>query len=208
MPQAKIHCYFLDVEALEADFESWLSLLPSDRKEKCMRYMFMKDRLLSLGGGLLIEAYAGRGPYLFNKYGKPYKEGRPRFSLSHSGTRVLLAVSENEVGADIERIGDRDRKLVEYAFDEIERACIKSEADFFFAWCEKEALGKLLGFGIKDPKKTPVRPVAEGTVSFEGGQYHIAKGELSRYAYALACKNDFEFETIKVDLVKLKELLK
>lgn len=207
MPKAKIICYFLEVESLVNDFDRWLSLLPAERREKCTRYAFMKDRLLSLGGGLLIEAFVGKGPYSFNKYGKPHKEGLPRFSLSHSGSLVLLAVSHSEVGADIERIGGRDPKLVEYCFDESERTRIRTEEDFFLSWCEKEALGKLIGFGIKDPKKTPVVPLTEERVSFEGVDYFVKKGRRGDYAYALACAERFEAELFDVDLALLKESL-
>ena len=208
MSEAKVTCYFLDVESLEADFDHFLSLLPKERQQRCMRYLHTKDRLLSLGGGLLIEAFVGKGPYLFNKYGKPYKEGCPRFSLSHSGSYALLAVCADEVGADIERIGGRDSKLIEYCFDEDERARIKSEEDFFLSWCEKEALGKLIGFGIKDPKKTPVQPLSEGKVAFEGGCYYVQKGVRGGYAYAFACESPFVPEIVEADVEQLKALLK
>lgn len=207
MPKANIICYFLEVESLVNDFDRWLSLLPAERREKGTRYAFMKDRLLSLGGGLLIEAFVGKGPYSFNEYGKPYKKGLPRFSLSHSGSLVLLAVSHSEVGADIERLGGRDPKLIEYCFDESERIRIRTEEDFFLSWCEKEALGKLVGFGIKDPKKTPVIPLDEGRVSFEGADYFVKRGTRGDYAYALACAEGFETEFADVDLAQLRESL-
>ena len=198
----------LDVEALESDFDFWLSLLPEERKQKCLRYVFLKDHLLSLGASLLIEAFVGKGPYLYNEFGKPYKENAPFFSVSHSGTKVLLAVSSKEVGADIERIGEKDPALATHCFDEEERTHIKTQEDFFSAWCEKEALGKMRGFGIKDPKKTPVRLSEDNKVCFEGREAYVQKGLLDGYAYAIAAEEEFETEFHHPSLGQLGLMLK
>ena len=201
----RVICYTLDVELLREDFDSWLALLPKERKEKCLRYVQMKDRLLSLGGSLLIEKFVGKGEYLYNERGKPRKKNGPRFSLSHSGTYCLLAVAQNDIGADLEIIADKDQKLIAYCFDEEEQTRIKTKEDFYLAWCEKEALGKLIGFGIKDPKKDPVRHIGKGRVEFEGGSYYLTRGRFLDYAYALAAKEQFDavFEHVKLETLKV-----
>ena len=205
MNPSKVICYLLDVMPLDKEFDLWLSLLPEERKERCLRYVQKKDRLLSLGAGLLVEAFVGKGPYTFNRYGKPYKEGRPFFSLSHSGDYVLLAVASDEVGADIERIGEKDPKLIAYCFDENERTSILNQEDFFLAWSEKEALGKLLGFGMKDPKKTPVRHLDGGEIVFEGERCFTLKWLREGYTLAVALKEEFEIDLKLVQAETLKE---
>ncbi len=207
MAKLKVTCYLLDSNLLEADFNEWFAHLPEERKNKCLRYIQRKDQLLSLAGGILVEAYVGEGAYEFNEYGKPSKEGKPCFSLSHSGSFTLLAVCEDEVGADIELLGEKDPALIPYCFDEEERTHISDQKDFFLYWCEKEALGKLLGFGLRDPKTTPIRHESGNEALFEGEKCFVVHGFEGDYAYAVACFDDFEYEIIHVSLGDLKELL-
>ncbi len=208
MAKLKVACYLLDSTLLETDFNEWFAHLPTHRKDKCLRYIQRKDQLLSLGGGLLVEAYVGEGEYGFNEYGKPSKEGKPYFSLSHSGSLTLLAVCEDEVGADIERIGEKDPALISFCFDEEECARIHDPKDFFLYWCEKESLGKLLGFGLRDPKTTPIHHKDGNEALFEGEKCFVIHGFEGEYAYAIACYDDFEYEIIHVSLDDLKEKLK
>jgi 4'-phosphopantetheinyl transferase len=91
--------------------------------------------------------------------GKPRLAGRsgPRFNLSCSGTRGLLAVSAGlEVGVDIERIrdiGDVDR-LAGICFSPAERSALfavavrERRSAFFSGWTRKEAFLKATGEGL------------------------------------------------------------
>jgi 4'-phosphopantetheinyl transferase len=94
--------------------------------------------------------------------GKPH--GRPkidgvRFSISHSGERVGLAVTEaTPVGLDVETATRRaDDSLISYALNENERRDIAGLDDaaraqaFFRYWTRKEALMKATGRGLKVP---------------------------------------------------------
>lgn len=207
MRPMKVVCYVLDVRCFASDYYFWLDQLPEERRAKSLRFVQEKDRLLSLGGGLLIEAFVGRGKYRYGEYGKPYKKHRPRFSLSHSGTYCFLAVASNEVGADIQRIENKDSRMVEYCFDEEERTRIKTQEDFFSAWSEKEALGKYFGFGIKDPKKTPVRPLADNKVLFEGKTCYFAHGKFEDYVFAVAAGEPIKLGIEPVDLEKIKRII-
>lgn len=197
----KVICYLLDVAPLAEDFNGWLSRIPEDRQEKCMRYLKTEDRLLSLGGSLLIETFVGKGKYHYGEYGKPYKRFRPAFSLSHSGHNCLLAVAQHEVGTDIQLIEEKDGRMIEYCFDEEERERIHSNEDFFDAWSEKEALGKLLGFGLRDPKKTPVKRLGKNKVRFEGHECFTHVGRIGGYSYAIASETQMEcvLENVKLE---------
>ena len=95
--------------------------------------------------------------YRFGPHGKPEIVDFPlHFSLSHSGDYVLCAVSDREVGADIQKLQTVDfSKLAGRFFTETERKAVQ-ECDidaerqrlFFQLWTKKEAYGKLTGQGI------------------------------------------------------------
>lgn len=91
------------------------------------------------------------------KNGKPYIKNHPFFyNISHSGDYVFCAVSDSEIGADIQRREDTDYiKLAERFFSDEEKTAVKSCEDitlrkelFYRLWCRKEAFGKLSGEGI------------------------------------------------------------
>lgn len=102
--------------------------------------------------------------YRYGEKGKPYLEKLPLyFSVSHSGEYVLCAVSEKEIGADIQYKGfgkeekqeERMEKISRRFFAESEYKALEScQTDtekrnlFFDLWTKKEALGKLTGEGV------------------------------------------------------------
>lgn len=104
--------------------------------------------------------------YRFGPHGKPELKDFPlHFSLSHSGEYVLCAVSEEQVGADIQRLQAADfRKLAGRFFTPEECKAIEAcggEAErqrlFFRLWTEKEACGKLTGQGVAAVLRKDVR---------------------------------------------------
>ncbi len=91
--------------------------------------------------------------------GKPSIEGGggPAFNISHSGTRVVIAVSTRaRVGIDIEQLRGRAREhLAERALApeeaELLRTCppVERERKFLRYWTAKEACLKALGIGLR-----------------------------------------------------------
>lgn len=153
------------------------------RYEKALKIREPKARAASLGAGLLLQRLArdcrdgihieglrqclpeqlleeAEPPvplhYRFGAHGKPEIEELPlNFSLSHSGSYVVCAVSERRIGADIQQLKDTDsRKLAQRFFSEREYEelirCGESERQrlFFEMWTRKEAYGKLTGEGV------------------------------------------------------------
>ena len=60
-------------------------------------------RLRCLGAGWLLHRAFGAREYHRNEWGRPeLVGGGPFFSLSHSGTKVMLLVSDSPCGCDIE----------------------------------------------------------------------------------------------------------
>lgn len=86
--------------------------------------------------------------------GKPFLAGGPQFNLSHTRDQILLAVSRQPVGLDVESM-DREVKAGDLAakfFHEKELAHVRDSADgervFLKYWVCKEATVKLSGDGI------------------------------------------------------------
>ena len=91
----------------------------------------------------------------FHEHGKPYFDEADntvdsdiRFSLSHSGKYVACAVSDHNVGIDVE--GDRkvNAGIARKYFTHNERNNIMTDEDFFKIWALKEAYGKITGKGV------------------------------------------------------------
>ena len=82
--------------------------------------------------------------------GKPYAENCDiRFSLSHCGSLVVCAVSEKEIGVDIEKIRDIRLKAAEKFACKPELEYIGNNTKRFFEiWTLKEAFFKCKGTGL------------------------------------------------------------
>jgi len=81
--------------------------------------------------------------------GKPYLEGAPFcFNLSHSKEYVVCALSDCDVGVDIEKL----RSISEGVMRRFVGTCTESDEENTRLWTRYEAIGKFLGVGI--PYKT------------------------------------------------------
>ena len=93
--------------------------------------------------------------YRFGEMGKPYFEDKnlPFFNISHAGGVVILAVSDREVGADIQNMRSRrEVSMAERFFSEEESRAVSEDETrevFYKLWSRKEALGKCTGEGVR-----------------------------------------------------------
>ena len=96
--------------------------------------------------------------------GKPVFAQFPdcHFSLSHSGALALCALSDNPVGADIERVRPRRSKLPAYALQGVEyERYLALGGDwpaFYVLWTEKESILKYTGEGLKAFRRCALPP--------------------------------------------------
>ena len=143
-------------------FFSLYAGMPQYRKEKIDRTVFPKDKRLSLGAGTLLdyaltlEGVSDREiTYVQNQ--KPcLKNSNIRFNLSHSGNMVFCAVSDKDVGCDVEQITDIDMQIAARFFFHEEYEAISACPDstsrndlFFRYWTLKESFMKVTGLGFK-----------------------------------------------------------
>lgn len=129
-----------------------LSLLPKYRQEKTERLVHESDKLRCACAGFLIKKYVGDNIKL-NEYGKPFSESGKRFNLSHSGDYVIIALSDYDVGCDVEVTRDADyTRLGKIIFHENEQKTLLETDDkkdyFFRLWTAKEAFIKCIGEGF------------------------------------------------------------
>lgn len=179
----KNHLYAIDTKALQDRdiFDFWYGKMTPERRKKTDAFRFDKDKRLSLGAGILLREGLLRAgvqdiSVAYGEHGKPYLKAVKDiyFNLSHSGQVVVCAVSDREVGADVEAVRGFNKKLTDYVFVESEKAFIENGKDCpdrlcTKLWTAKESVMKYFGTGIGlEPKricinmKKPVRVQCEG----------------------------------------------
>ena len=108
----------------------------------------LKDLISDKAGAVDCE-------YRYGEMGKPYFKDikLPFFNISHAGGLVILAVSDMEVGADIQNMRSQREKSMAERFFSAEESRAVSEDDtrelFYKLWSRKEALGKCTGEGVR-----------------------------------------------------------
>ena len=146
----------------------------------------------SIAGGALIARVLGAREDEISRgvCGKPYLTGGGRqFSLAHSGGYALLAVSDGEIGADIEAPGVCRDDAARRAFtaDELEWMRADPDKRFFELWTAKESLVKLDGRGLSLGLQSfsALELVREGAMSFRGRRVFGCAAVYDGYRIAL-----------------------
>lgn len=148
----------------DAAFSRIYGTLPDWRRRKCDAFRFAADKFRSAAVWILLrEMLTARGvdadalSVTENEFGKPGFDSSCglHFSLSHSGERVMAAVSDRPVGCDVEKVGRVGAEVFEACLTAEERAfCaqIQSETErakaFCRLWTRKESYSKALGTGL------------------------------------------------------------
>ena len=113
----------------------------------------------------------------FSLNGKPYIKNGPYFSISHSDNKVAIVVDDNEVGIDIEKVGEYNDAIVDKYFSISEKEFLlkgDKNLNFYKLWTAKEALIKKRGTGLKDLANTELTPVSDGFRNYN----HIIKTQI------------------------------
>jgi 4'-phosphopantetheinyl transferase len=177
-----------DVSKTEYDY--YHSLMSEGRKKRVELLHFEKDKKLSVCGEMLarkmLAEYCCIPPesikFSTDENGKPFAENlNVCFNISHSGDYVLCAVSDKNIGADIELMRDIDDKLISYVCCEEELNYVyetgaDKEKRFFEIWTAKEAYFKCIGTGITELKSVSVfdNTVKDRIQTFYHGDYAIS----------------------------------
>ena len=144
----------------DLDLEKTYPILSESRKEKVDNFIFDKDKKLSSGVYLLLKKMLDEeninDPIIeTEKDGKPYISNYENihFNMSHAGRMVACAISDEEIGIDIEKIDPLiDMKIAQTFFYNSEYDNIKKSDNrvdqFFKYWVLKESYMKYTGLGF------------------------------------------------------------
>ena len=209
--------YYFDIEPLrnKAVFESQLEKITEGRLERIEKSQSTADKLRLMGSGLLINfiktKYFVDSDVATDKHGKPYFVNSDlKFNLSHSGRYVLAAVSDYEIGIDIQKKKADKHRIAEKNFLQGECAYINAGANdeerhqrFCEVWTLKEAYLKNIGLGLRKPLNSfevvfrPEGPVIRNQTEFKCTQFKMN----DKYIVSI-CKdiNDEGFELSEVTL--------
>jgi Phosphopantetheinyl transferase len=189
-----IHCFYLNENQLLLPALSYL--LNADEKSKASKYHQTEDanmyRLGRMAVKRLLSLYnncpLNQIQIISRKGQKPFWNILPGnifpavcFNLSHSQNILLLAVSKNEVGVDVEAISRyMYEDVMQKAFTGNEINFVKTSPDalqaFYTIWTRKEALLKTAGVGLIDD--LPQLEVLNGNNTttlnaFKNKDYHV-----------------------------------
>ena len=154
--------YLLDFIGVQEEYEQIKPLLSAQRLSYCEGKKNLINRLSSAYAYALlhyaIKTETGDNFYPdfgYNEYGKPFIKGSTiKFSLSHSENTVICALSEKEIGVDIQFVRPISLRAVEKfcTAEEYEKVLSSEDRDRESCriWCIKESRGKLTGKGFQE----------------------------------------------------------
>lgn len=209
--------YYFDIEPLrnKAIFNSQIENITEGRLERIEKSQSTADKLRLMGSGMMINfiktKYFVDSDVATDKHGKPYFVNSDlKFNLSHSGRYVVAAVSDYEIGIDIQKKKADKHRIAEKNFLQGECAYINAGANdeerhqrFCEVWTLKEAYLKNIGMGLRKPLNSfeivfrPEGPVIRNQTEFKCTQFKMN----DKYIVSI-CKdiNDEGFELSEVTL--------
>lgn len=156
--------YFTKMNEFDkSDFFRSYRLLSHERKEKVDQYRFLCQKKMSALAYLLLKFGIKREysieeelKFEYGKYGKPVLKNHYdiKFNLSHCKWGVACAISDKEVGIDIEYINYENLECINMVMSKEEKYKIlqskNPEVVFTRFWTIKESYLKNLGIGLID----------------------------------------------------------
>lgn len=133
----------------EEEYVNMFASLPEIIKQKVKRRKDEKLKKITIFEYFTLAKLLGSldGLY-FNENGKPLIEGR-YFNMSHSGSYLCIALSDRQIGVDIQCLIDYDEKLVNHICSEEEKtkleSCQNKSKELTRLWCIKESIIKCEG---------------------------------------------------------------
>lgn len=152
----------------EQETERILRILPPNRRERLMKLRAEKRQeplcaylMLCLA---LWDRYQWKGfpEMAVSGMGKPYFPEHPEvhFNISHTTGAVLVGISDQPIGVDIERIRPVSQRSMRRL------AAVSTERDFFQSWVRREARIKRSGSGIGTMMRSET-PLQQGEFYYE-----------------------------------------
>ena len=152
--------YKLNINSLsDEEYKEIYNKADEIRKKKCDNYKLIDDKKRCLAAYYLLlkvlEEYSiDKSKISYDKEHIILIDSDYNISISHSGYFVLLAISKNKIGIDIERIRDINFAITGYFCNDNDLDYIDNDINKFFeVWTFKEAFSKANGMGISRESK-------------------------------------------------------
>lgn len=217
-----IKIYTTDVEKMNNEnlYLSYYDKVSDYRKEKVDRLRFQKDKALSVAAETLLSIALENEGLSFSDIElekrnneKPYlKDVNLFFNLSHSGTKVMCAISDKEIGCDVELIDTKKDDIIKiaerYFYGKEYETIINSndKLDMFYRlWTMKESFMKLTGLGM-------ALPLSDFSIEFKKEKIYVNQNvdnntyyiyELNKndgYKYSFCTSLNEPYEEIEIKL--------
>ncbi len=164
--------------------EAILPLLPPARRERLLKVEDVEKQREPLCAYLILClalrqkcGWKSLPEVALSQLGKPYFPEYPdvHFNISHSSGAVLVGVSDQEIGVDIERIRPVGQRMM------VRLAHVTTEEAFFQSWVRREARAKRSGAGIGTimRSESPLQP----------GEYYYELDTFPGYAAGMATRS-------------------
>lgn len=168
----------------EQEREAILPLLPPARRERLVRMREVEKQREPLCAYLILClalrqkcGWKSLPEVALSQMGKPYFPGHPNihFNISHSSGAVLVGISDQELGVDIERIRPVGQRMM------VRLARVSTEEAFFQSWVRREARAKRSGSGVGTimRSESPLQP----------GEYYYEIDTFPGYAAGVATRS-------------------
>lgn len=171
-------------------------LLSEKDEADSLKYLRTENKKERAVANILRNKYIGK--CTISSRGKPLAKGK-HFNISHSKGIVCLAISNKDVGVDLEVIRPVDIDFKEFIASKDEKNLIHDDETFFMIWTNKESLLKCLGLGMKSSMdKVPSLPF--NNIKFFDKRYFYSKSikyKNSIITVTRASSEPFEIEILE-----------
>lgn len=201
-----LQIYMYDMRKLddEAEYEKMYERASKSRQEKALR----GRRKEHIGAAAVLDmalreyGLSEKNTELtYGEHGKPYIVNRADtdsdiyFNISHSGDYVVCAVSDREVGIDIQKIGAAKKNIAERYFTQNEYMHIMNQPDeksqnelFYRIWALKESFVKAVGTGMSlafDSFEIKIDDYVTVSQSYNDSEYEFEERSIPGYVVAI-----------------------
>ncbi len=152
-------------------FFKGMEVVSHDRQKKVNQAKSLQGKIQRLGAGVLLNHVLKKQnlserdmEYSVDSFGKPVFSNCSdlHFNLSHSGDWVICALSDRQVGADVQVISEYQKRIAERCFSQQDVAYLMKlsgevqNREFTRLWARKEARVKYFGTWKGEDPSPPV----------------------------------------------------
>ncbi|MFS0840686.1 4'-phosphopantetheinyl transferase family protein [Paenibacillus sp. 1P03SA] len=205
--------------------ERLMVYLSEEKRAKAQKFYRQEDRIRAVAADALarwclcrkLPAVNLELRFGTNAYGKPHLTA-PRtgvhYNVTHSGCWVAAAVSEAEVGIDVEQIHQVELDIAERFFSAAEKQDLFSlppeeRLDYFFdLWTLKESYIKAVGKGLSIPLDSfSIRKRGNGVFGLEPQPTHVFRQYEIDGPYKLSVCSTLDVFPGQVTFLRLEDLV-